>query len=168
MSIETLISRFNLRPHPEGGHYARTFQSSIAIKSLDERYNGNSRPAGTSIHYLLSGNDFSALHKLRSDEIWYYHHGDFLKIHVLDDAGSLQTHLLGNALENPSAHFQLVVPAGNWFAAEVANKNSYCFVSCSVCAGFEFEDFEMAEQATLSNAFPQHKEVIERFTRVIS
>jgi predicted cupin superfamily sugar epimerase len=59
--------------------------------------------------------------------------------------------------------YQLVVPANAWFASEpVGDAGSFALVGCTVAPGFDFEDFELAEVAALTNQFPKHKELIRR------
>jgi predicted cupin superfamily sugar epimerase len=44
------------------------------------------------------------------------------------------------------------------------NKYSYALVGCTVAPGFDFADFELAMQKDLCNRFPQHEDLIKRFT----
>jgi predicted cupin superfamily sugar epimerase/nucleoside phosphorylase len=165
---EELIDRFQLEPHPEGGYYARNFTSELSVTSFDsERYDGESRKAGSSIYYLLRGNEFSAFHILKSDEIWHYYKGSPVKIHMIDISGNLTTYILGNPLESSQAMFQVIIPANNWFAAEVLDKKSFSFVGCTVSPGFEFKDFNIADRDSLSAEFPIHSEIIKSLTRNI-
>ena len=164
---QTLIKKLNLQPHPEGGYFARAFQSTNTVKSTDKNlYDDELRSAGSSIYYLLQGNDFSAWHILKSDELWHYYTGSTVKIYVIDKQGNLTTHLLGNSLLNPNSSFQIAIPAGNWFAAEIVDKTSYSLVGCTVNPGFEFKDFKLADRATLSAEFPHHSNTISQFSRI--
>ena len=168
LEIETakLIERFNLQLHPEGGYYARFFKSSSTVKPTDKiRYNNEDRSAGTSIYYLLKANDFSAWHRLKSDEIWHFYKGSPIKIHIINKQGTLSTHLLGDNITNPEASFQIAITAGDWFAAELIDKSSYSFVGCTVTPGFDFQDFELADRIALTNHFPKHSSIISRLTR---
>lgn len=169
VEVKELVKRFKLLPHPEGGYYARTFQSTDVIKSMDkDRYDDESRSAGTSIYYLLQGHDFSAWHCLKSDELWHFYTGSSVKIYVIDNQGNLTTHCLGNHLEDSENSFQVAITAGNWFAAEVVDKTAYSLVGCTVNPGFDFKDFKLAEREVLSEEFPQHRALIARFSRVSS
>jgi len=38
-------------------------------------------------------------------------------------------------------------------------------VGCTVAPGFAFEDFELAKRDELTRHYPQHRELIEKFTR---
>ena len=58
-----------------------------------------------------------------------------------------------------------VIKNGSWFGATVDEPNSFALVSCVVAPGFDFEDFELANQQALTVQFPQHKTIIEKLTR---
>jgi 5'-methylthioadenosine/S-adenosylhomocysteine nucleosidase len=164
--INDLVDQFKLQPHPEGGYYARIYESKINIQSFDsDRYQGETRKAGTAIYYLLRGTDFSAFHILKSDELWHYYKGSAIKIHVINNLGNLSSYLLGDPSQISGAAFQVNIPSGNWFAAEVVDKKSFCFVGCTVSPGFEFKDFELADRDSLISQFGQHANIIKRFTR---
>lgn len=162
-----LIKMYNLKPHPEGGYYARTYASADTVLPSDgERYNHETRNAGSAIYYLLNNNDFSSWHTMKSDELWHFYKGSPLNIHVIDKNGKFSTHLLGDPFKTPNAAFQVCVPAGNYFAAENVDKNSYSLIGCTVSPGFEFKDWKLSDRTELINFFPQHKEIIERFSRL--
>ena len=163
---DQIIKNLKLQPHPEGGFYALTFQSSDTVQSTDKgKYNDETRYAGSATYYLLKENDFSAWHSLKSDEMWHYYKGSPVKIHVIDCQGNHTTHLLGDALKNKMANFQVVVTAGNWFAAELEDKEHYCLIGCTVTPGFNFKDFSLADRQFLLEKFPQHSPLINKFIR---
>ena len=85
-----------------------------------------------SIYYLLNGNDFSAWHILKSDELWHYYKGSLVKIYMIDTNNELHILLLGDPTIIDGARFQVTITASNWFAAEIVNKNSYFLVGCTV------------------------------------
>jgi 5'-methylthioadenosine/S-adenosylhomocysteine nucleosidase len=164
-----IIEKFHLKPHPEGGHYARHFTSNLSVKSLDaNRYAGESRNAGSAIYYLLSRDEFSAFHMLKSDELWHYYSGSSVKIYVIDEEGKLSSYILGDPSKHAKAKFQVLNPADNWFAAEVVDKNYFSFLGCSVSPGFEFKDFQLADRDELSTQHPTHADIINCFTRMNS
>ena len=73
---DELIRHFNLAPHPkEGGYFRETYRSAEASSDLPARYSG-SRSASTAIYYLLTPGTCSALHRLQSDEIFHFSHGN--------------------------------------------------------------------------------------------
>jgi predicted cupin superfamily sugar epimerase len=159
------IEKLQLEAHPEGGYFRQTYRSEVLIgrEALPAGFAG-ARAASTAIYFLLEGGNFSAFHRLRSDEVWHFYAGDPLVVHVIAPDGKYSSILLGRDLE--AGHvLQAVVPAGCWFASHVADWNSFSVVGCTVAPGFEFEDFEMGKRARLVAEYPQHREVIERLTR---
>ena len=155
------IQKLKLDPHPEGGYYRQTYKSELQISAASLP---GPRAASTAIYFLLEGENFSAFHRLRSDELWHFYAGSPLLVHVIDRAGSYSTLLLGN---DPGAGqaFQAAVPAEHWFASHVADWNSWALVGCTVAPGFEFADFEIAHRAELIGQHPQHQAIIQRLTR---
>lgn len=167
LEAATYINQLGLQPHPEGGYYASTFQSTDIVKSIDEnKYDNEPRKAGSAIFYLLKENDFSAWHRLKSDEIWHYYKGSIIKIYVIDPEGNLSIFYLGNPLEQANASFQVFIRAGYYFAAEVVDKCAYTLVGCTVSPGFDFRDFQLMERKEFIQTFPQHQELITQFTRI--
>jgi predicted cupin superfamily sugar epimerase len=161
------IERLDLRPHPEGGYFRETYRAAetIAADGLPERFDGP-RAFGTAIYFLLTREAFSAFHRIRSDELWHFYAGDAVTLAILDadGKGRLATQCLGRDPVR-GAMPQVVIPAGAWFAAEVASAGSFALVGCTVAPGFDFADFELADRGTLVERYPQHRNVIERLTR---
>jgi predicted cupin superfamily sugar epimerase len=151
MSITNqLIQKYNLEPHPEGGWYKQTYKSNeeIPADALPERF-GASRAFSTAIYFLLEKGNFSAFHRIKSDECWHFYAGDTLLIYIIEQTGELKIISLGSNYEKGQS-FQYVVPADCWFASCPAPGSEYCFVGCTVSPGFEFEDFELADATELS------------------
>jgi len=160
-----LIQKYNLQPHREGGWYKQTYKSNeeIDADALPERFGAN-RAFSTAIYFLLEKGNFSAFHRIKSDECWHFYAGDPLVIYVIDQNGELKISSLGNDLEKGHL-FQYVVPANCWFASRPAPGSEYCFVGCTVSPGFEFEDLELADQTELSVMYPQHRSIIKELCR---
>ena len=159
------IEKYNLLPHPEGGYYAETYRSSESISenALPNRFTGD-RSFSTGIYFLLEKDDFSAFHKIKSDEMWHFYAGEALDIFVIDpETGNLEIIKLGSNPDNGET-FQAVVPAGAWFGSRPATNSSYSLVGCTVAPGFDFADFEMAERNNLTDLFPEHKKMIQELT----
>ena len=164
-NITALIDGLQLKAHPEGGYFKETYRSqeSIPKNALPQRFN-NHRSFGTSIYFLLEQNNFSAFHRIKSDEIWHFYVGDTLHIHIISEAGAYQLIQLGNHIHNGET-FQAMVPAGSWFASEIAQPGHYALVGCTVAPGFDFADFELAKKETLVGLFPNHELLINRLCR---
>ena len=163
-SAEYWIEKLKLQKHPEGGWFKEVYKSDEKILKdhLHKRFSG-ARHHSTSIYFLLSGNEFSAFHRIKSDELWHFYEGSAITVHMIDENGKYSKALVGNNFDNGEA-FQNVVPHGVWFASELSDKNSYALVGCTVAPGFDFEDFEMGDRDTLLKMFPMHKEIITRLT----
>ncbi len=150
----TLRKLYQLEAHPEGGYYKRTYTSPFSCKD---------KPLASMIYYLLEGSDKSHFHRLQSDEIWLFHQGSPLMIHLLHPQGNYTQITLGEA--EPGSPFQAILPAGTWFAAQTTNLNSYSFCSCVVNPEFQFEGFELAQRSMLQQAYPAHARLIANFTK---
>src|SRR5687767_2220893 len=94
-SADYWIEKLNLQPHPEGGHYRESYRSSGIIAASGLPHYFGSRNFATSIYYLLNGNEFSAFHKLKSDELWHFYDGCSLDIFVILPDGNMIAKVLG-------------------------------------------------------------------------
>ena len=157
--IETLA----LTRHPEGGWFRETYRSAetIPAPALPARF-GGARCFGTAILFLLQRGDISALHCIRSDEIWHFHEGAALRVHMITPQGEQRQILLGRDPARGES-FQAVAPAGCWFGAETLG--DFSLVGCSVAPGFDFQDFRMADRTELTGRYPRHAALIQRLTR---
>lgn len=162
---QELITDLQLIEHPEGGYYKETYRSANVIPQqvLGESFNGE-RNYCTSIYFLLTSDRFSAFHRIKQDEIWNFHKGSPLTVHVIDKAGNYTKHLVGLDIKNGQTP-QFVVPAGCWFASSVNEKDNYSFVGCTVAPGFDFNDFELANRAELIQQYPELSGTITELTR---
>lgn len=142
-------NELKLEPHPEGGWYRRVYESDLL--------NDEGRPLLTSIYYLLEAPDFSAFHRLKSDEQWHFYTGSPLTIHEINPAGEHTETQVGNGC------FQHTVKAGVLFGATV--EEGYALVGCSVVPGFDFSDFEMPSKEELLVEFPNQYEFIVCLSR---
>lgn len=163
-NANTWIKKLKLLPHPEGGYYRELYRSKeiITKDALPTRYNA-SRNFATSIYYLLKGKQFSAWHKIKSDEIWHHYDGCAITIHTVRDNRIYQKLVLGKNVENGEIP-QVVIPYSVWFAAELNDKSSFSLIGCSVAPGFDFNDFELGVEDELIQQFPDHKDLIKKFS----
>jgi uncharacterized protein len=133
LDAAAIISTLGMKRHPEGGWYAETFRDNP----------GGGRGHSTAIYFLLESGDVSAWHRVRdAAEIWHYHAGAPLSLHLCADGGRISQTTLGPDLakgERP----QHVVPANCWQTA--CSLGDWTLVGCTVAPGFDFASFEMAE-----------------------
>ena len=166
--VAEFVEQYKLLPHPEGGYYKETYRSNTLIEkeALPEEFSGK-RNISTAIYFLLEQGNFSAFHRIKSDECWHFYAGKQLLIYVIEPSGHYYTIKLGSNASNGEV-FQAVVPANSWFASEPAPESDYCFVGCTVSPGFDFEDFEdfeLAKAEELINMYPSEKALISRLCR---
>ncbi len=127
------ITQLDLSPHPEGGHYKSSFSSTQQID-----VSGNERKLFTSIYFLLKSGEISHFHRLKSDEVWYYHAGSPLIVHVIDDNGYYYELKLGLDFENGEVP-QAVVPKNSIFGSSIVEDETFSLVGCMVSPGFDFK-----------------------------
>ena len=159
------IEHLDLQPHPEGGYFKETYrcQEKLTAKNLPERFKFD-HCFSTAIYYLLDAPNFSAFHRIKQDELWHYYFGNSsLTIHIISKTGEYHKSNLGNQPEDGQS-FQLQVKAGDWFAASVDEIEGFALVGCTVAPGFEFNDFELASKNQLLNQYPEHSDVIKRYS----
>jgi len=163
-TAEELIERLQLVKHPEGGWYRETYRSEdvISATALSDRFAGD-RSACTAIYFLLQSGDISALHRIKSDELWHFYAGNSLTVHIITPQGEYYPFHLGSNLPTKET-FQCAVPAGCWFGAELPG-DGYSLVGCTVAPGFDFADFEMGNRVELMKQFPEHTDIIQRLTK---
>ncbi|MDR1727017.1 MAG: cupin domain-containing protein [Acidobacteriota bacterium] len=164
-AMRALIDGLGLSPHPEGGYYREVYRSPelLAREALPERFPGD-RHLSTAIYYLLGRGDFSAFHRIRSDECWHFYAGRPLLLHQIDPSGAYGLVRLGGGVLHGEV-FQAVVPAGRWFAAEPEPGGGFSLLGCTVSPGFDFADFELADADRLAALFPAHAPLIRRLCR---
>ena len=130
MDAEEIITRYGLKPHPEGGHYRETFRAPAE--------NG-SRGAVTVIYYLLRAGEISAWHRLDAVEIWHYYSGDPLRLALSSDGIEITNRRLGMG---DDAELHIAVPAGTWQSAR--SDGAWTLAGCTVVPAFEFAGFDLA------------------------
>lgn len=171
--VNEWIRRLDLKPHPEGGYYRETYRSveTLTAANLPRRFAGD-RAFSTAIYFLLKGSDFSALHRLKADEVWHFHAGFPLTIYIIDPAGQLSMKKLG--IDGPGGTCpQITVEAGMWFGARLDDDDNtltgcsdhYTLAGCTTAPGFDFADFELGTRTRLLGEYPQHRGIIEMLTR---
>jgi predicted cupin superfamily sugar epimerase/mannose-6-phosphate isomerase-like protein (cupin superfamily) len=167
-TAEALIKHFNMAQIPqEGPWFVLTYSSPdvLARGALPERYTG-SRSAGSAIIALVTKTDFSAMHRLKTDEMWHYYGGDPLELLVLHPNGSGEIVVLGPDVL-AGQKLQYVVPRGAWQGAKPLGKrrDAYSMIGNTLAPAFEYADFAMGYRSELQKSYPEHAELIAQLTR---
>lgn len=152
------IEHLGLEPHAEGGYFRSSFASENTINA-----NGSARKLYTSIYFLLGEKDISHFHRLKSDELWYFHGGDSLTVHVIDQEGRYHEYKLGLDIVNGEMP-QIIVPRNSIFGSSVSEGGTFSLVGCMVAPGFDYEDFELFTQDELLNKYPEHASIIRKLS----
>lgn len=163
MNKEQIIETLKLIPLPEeGGMFNETFRSAYTVK-VD--YDGEEvqRSAGTCIYYLVTPDDFSAMHKVRGEEIFHFYYGDPVEMVQLTESGP-KKFIIGTDFLNDQRP-QVIVPAGVWQGTRLLSGGKFALLGCTVSPGFEYVDFEIAGREELTKLFPLCAEEINRYTR---
>ncbi len=156
------VERLGLEPHPEGGHYRRTYTAELMLPSSVLPDHTGDRHVASAIIFLLAAGETSRLHRLASDEMWFYHQGDPLTLHLIHPYGHHEEVVLGC---ESGQQLQALAPAGVWFgAAPTAGPQGFSLVGNSVAPAFDFADFELANKADLLAHYPELSAIIERLT----
>jgi predicted cupin superfamily sugar epimerase len=156
LDVARLVKKLGLGKHPEGGYFKQTYSSGAVVNV--EGYDGP-RNIATAIYYLLSGNEFSAFHRIKSDEIWHHYAGGPITLYTISHDGKLSKIKVGKDVP------QAIIRAGTWFAAALNGKRSYCLLGCTMSPGFDYRDWELGKRDNLIMMYPQYKKIIERYTK---
>jgi len=166
-TAEEIIKAMGLEPLPEeGGYYRETYRSDYGanpaqVFGVDAE---SKRDLSTAIYYLIHAGSFSAIHRIKADEVFHFYAGDAVEMLQIDADGNKQIIKMGSnvlAGEEP----QVVVPRNDWQALRLVEGGSWALLGTTVAPGFEFEDFEVGLREQMLELFPQHRDDIIRFTR---
>lgn len=142
-TAEKIIKDFDLEVHPEGGCFSEVYTSEAVLDGEDKRH------AGGSIYFLLPPKAISHYHQIDCEEIWYYHAGCGMKIHIISTDGKVSMQKLGlNVSEGERP--MVVIPKGAIFAAENINQDGYTFVSCATVPKFLYSGFRLVDYEELA------------------
>lgn len=155
--ISELIEILGLAAHPEGGFYMESYRSG---QVLDTPF--GERALATCIFFLLRSEDVSHFHRIQSDELWFWHEGSPLSVHILGEKGHEILKL--GPVDHSGAFPQHLVKAETIFGSAVDKPDSYALVSCVVAPGFDFGDFELFRTEDLLPLFPESEEIIRKLT----
>ena len=163
-TAQSYIQALQMRPHPEGGFFQESYRSEQTMQAPAPGGGSVQRNVCTAIYFLLEAGNFSAFHRIKSDEIWHFYAGQALEVLELLPDGELCCTRLGPDILRGELP-QYVVPADTWFASRVVDGGTFSLVGCTVAPGFDFADFRLARRQELLEIFPQHRQIITELTR---
>lgn len=172
---EKLIAQFGLIPLPnEGGFFRQTWTSRERL--------ANGRAAGSAIYFLITPEGFSALHQLKTDELWHFYAGDPVEHLQLDPRdGSTRVTVLGpDVLAGQTS--QLTVCGRVWQGARLAlskveglasplrsvqpsSAHGWALLGCTLAPAWDEREFFLGQRAELTRAFRARTDLIAALTR---
>jgi predicted cupin superfamily sugar epimerase/mannose-6-phosphate isomerase-like protein (cupin superfamily) len=164
-----LVAHYGMHPVPqEGAWFSLTYSSEDQIDgaALPPRYAGRVHAAGNAIVAVVTPRDFSAMHRLQSDEVWHFYGGSPLDMLLLYPDGRGRRITLGsNVLAGEWVQF--TVPHGVWqgSAPRGASAGTYSFVGTQLSPAFDPADFEMGYRDELQRQYPEFSKDILGLTR---
>src|SRR4051794_36782015 len=166
LTAEQIIERFQLVPLTiEGGYFRETYRAPLVVPAAGlPRQFTSERNASTAIYYLLTPHTFSAIHIVKSDEVFHFYAGDPIEMLQLWPDGSARVVIISNDLA--AGHEpQLVVPAGVWQGCRLVGGGEWALMGCTVAPGFDYADFALADRTELIASYPMHTRMIEALTK---
>jgi uncharacterized protein len=148
-----LITALRLEPLPsEGGFFRSTWRSESA----------------SAIFYLMTAEQFSALHRLAQDEMWHFYAGDRVEHVQLDprEGAAIVSRLGPDVTTNELP--QLLIPAGIWQGARIAPgsaQEGWALLGCTVSPPWDDRDFELGARDALLARYPAEAAWIHALTR---
>jgi len=170
MTAKEVIEKFDLKPLPEeGGYYRETYRSAERDTPNPVFGFASEKPRhiSTAIYFLVTPESFSALHRIKSDEIFHFYGGDAVEMIQIDPEGHVKNIILGSDFRNGEVP-QVVVPKGHWQALKVKQGGQWGLMGTTVAPGFEFEDLEVMDRDSALVSFPHHESEVMKYTRIPS
>jgi len=164
--INELINLLELNPLPgEGGYFKQHYASADKIDSaaLSSRYkNKGVRAVSGAIYYLITPDNFSAMHKLRTDELWHFYYGDSAEQLCLYPDGHFDLVKIGvdfTGGERPVHN----TPAGVWQGIKLAAGGRYALFGTTMAPIYDDSDFIIGNKEELATQYPDASELIRGF-----
>jgi predicted cupin superfamily sugar epimerase/mannose-6-phosphate isomerase-like protein (cupin superfamily) len=164
-----LIDHYHMQRIPqEGAWFSLSYSSEDQIDgvALPSRYAGRTHVTGNAIVMVATRSDFSAMHRLQSDEVWHFYGGSPLEMLLLYPDGHGRKLTIGpNFLAGDFQQF--TVPHGVWqgSAPRGSADGAYSFAGTQLSPGFDYADFEIGYRDELQREYPAFADDIGRLTR---
>jgi uncharacterized protein len=165
LTAEQIRELLQMRPHPiEGGYFAETYRGVPVIpRSLLPGYPGD-RAISTAIYYLLTPETFSAMHRVRGDEMFHFYLGDAVEMLQLKKDGIGEVFVLGQDIA-AGMRLQHTVPGGVWQGSRLRAGGKFALLGTTMAPGFDYKDYETGERQNLITHFGEYSEMITSLTR---
>jgi predicted cupin superfamily sugar epimerase len=159
-AAQGIMAQLGLQPLPgEGGFFRQTW--------LSAETGPDGRPLGSAIQYLITPEGFSALHLLRTDEVWHFYAGDPVEHVQLDPlTHTARTTRLGSAIA-AGEQVQLVVARDIWQGARLAEggRHGWALLGCTLAPAWDEREWETGKREDLLACYPAAASLIQVLTR---
>jgi len=147
ITSDEVIEMLGLVPLPrEGGMWSQIW--------IDDR--------STAIYYLLTADDFSAMHRLRGLEIYHHYMGAPVQMLLLLPDGQIACPMLGTDLQ--AGHRPAIkVPGGVWQGCQSAG--GWSLLGTTMVPPFNAAEFELGDRDHLMRQYPEAGSAISLLTR---
>ncbi|MDX2111566.1 MAG: cupin domain-containing protein [Verrucomicrobiota bacterium] len=171
MDLTTLIRHWQLEPLPqEGGYYRRIYTHPDSFSS--QNHGQREKQIGSAIYYLVTADTFSALHRVRGEELFFFLEGDSCLMLQLNEAtGTVEEIRLGADtvradIAGKWSRFA-AVQSGVWQGLRLCAGGQYALFGVTVMPGFDWEDFELGARNDLIARFPTAAQQVVAFTHSV-
>jgi uncharacterized protein len=168
-TAQQIIETFGMNKIPhEGPWFVQTYKGGGRIEgALASLYVGL-REAYTVILGLVTQEDYSAMHRLITDEMWHFYGGDPLELLLLHPDGRGEVVVMGPDIVGGHC-VQHLVPRGTWMGAvPLGGSHAWSLIGNTMSPGFEYADYEPGYRDELQASWPAFAEQIAARTRADS
>lgn len=168
ITAQDVIDLLQLQPlAEEGGFFRRTYYASETLppSALPARYT-EAVALGSAIYFLVTPDNFSAMHRLNTDELYHFYLGDPLELLLLHPDGSGEQIVLGQDLL-AGMRPQAIAPHGSWQGSRLLPNGNcgFALIGTTMTPAFDWHGFELGQLDPLVQHYPHFAEAITRRVR---
>ncbi|MDR3051703.1 MAG: cupin domain-containing protein [Oscillospiraceae bacterium] len=157
---EQIKAHFHMIPlQGEGGVFCQTYISDEILPGAVIPGRDGEHTICSAILYLLSGNTFSRMHRLPSEEIFHFYMGDPVEMLQLYPDGTGRVVRMGqNILDGETV--QTTVPRGAWQGTRLVPGGKWALLGTCMAPGYCARDYEDGDLKKLLAQYPAHAELL--------
>jgi predicted cupin superfamily sugar epimerase len=164
LTVEQIIEALDMKPLlPEGGYVKVSYNSDLVIKKdhLPKRYAGD-KPICGAILYLITGDTFSRMHSLPTDEIYHFYMGDGVEqLQLLEDGSGRIVRMGHNILKGEL--IQALAPAHCWQGTRLAEGGTFALLGTTMAPAYTDDDYSDGSRERLIQLYPRFEgEILAR------